>query len=68
MLSDAPKYFEYENGIAYVCYSKKVEAYNNSGVKIKTFDSDMVITEPIIFNEGRSFAMTISNKLILFTI
>lgn len=68
VLSDAPKYFEYENGIAYVCYSKKVEAYNNSGVKIKTFDSDMVITEPIIFNEGRSFAMTISNKLILFTI
>lgn len=68
LLNDAPKYFDYENGIAYVCYSKKVEAYNNSGIKIKTFDSDMVITEPVIFNQGRSFAMTISNKLILFTI
>lgn len=67
-IEDTPKYFAYENGIAYVCYSKKIEAYNNFGMKIKTYDSDIVITEPIVFNNGRSLAMTISNKLIMFTI
>ena len=67
-LDDVPKYFEYENGIAYICYSKKIEAYNNSGTKIKSYTSDMVITKPIVFNNGRSVAMAISNKLIMFTI
>lgn len=68
VLNDVPKYFEYENGIAYVCYSKKIEAYNNSGANIKNYNSDMVITKPIVFNNGRSIAMAISNKLIMFTI
>lgn len=67
-IEDAPKYFMYENGIAYVCYGKKIEAYNNLGMKIKTYDSDMVVTQPAVFNNGRSIAMTISNKLIMFTI
>ena len=67
-LSDVPKYFEYENGIVYVCYSKRIEAYNNSGVNIKKYNSDMVITKPVVFNNGRSIAMAISNKLIMFTI
>jgi len=67
-LNDAPKYFEYENGIVYVCYSKNIEAYNNSGVNIKNYTSDMVITKPVIFNNGRSVAMAVSNKLIMFTI
>jgi len=67
-LEDTPKYFAYEDGIAYVCYSKKIEAYNNFGMKIKNFDSDMVITEPVVFNNGRSVVMAISNKLIMFTI
>ncbi len=67
-IDDVPKYFKYENGIAYVCYAKKIEAYNNFGMKIKKYDSNMVITEPVIFNNGRSLAMCISNKLIMFTI
>lgn len=67
-IEDIPKYFMYDNGVAYICYSKKIEAYNNFGMKIKTYDSDMVITEPIVFCNGRSVAMTISNKLIMFTI
>ena len=67
-LNDIPKYFEYANGIAYVCYSKKIEVYNSSCVNIKNYSSDIVITEPIIFNDGRSLAMAISNKLIMFTI
>ena len=67
-IDSTPKYFEYENGIVYVCYGKKIEAYNNFGMKLKNYDSDMVITEPIIFNRGKSLAMGISNKLIMFTI
>ncbi len=67
-LDDSPKYFAYENGIAYVCYGKKIEAYNNFGMKIKTYNSDMVITGPVTFNNGRSIVMAISNKLIMFTI
>lgn len=67
-IDDVPKYFEYENGIIYVCYAKKIEVYNNFGMKIKNYDSDMVITEPVVFNNGRSVVMAISNKLIMFTI
>ena len=68
LIKDTPKYFNYENGIAYVCYAKKIEAYNNYGMKIKNYDSDMIVTEPIVFNNGRSVVMAISNKLIMFTI
>lgn len=67
-IEDAPKYFKYEDGIIYVCYAKKIEAYNNFGMKIKKYDSSMVITEPIVFNGGKSIAMSVSNKLIMFTI
>lgn len=67
-IGDAPKYFKYENGIIYVCYANKIEAYNNFGMKIKNYDSSMVITEPIVFNDGKSIAMSVSNKLIMFTI
>ena len=67
-LEDTPKYFKYENGIAYACYGKKIEAYNNFGMKIKNYDSDMVITEPVVFNNGRSVVMAISNKLIIFNV
>lgn len=67
-ISDTPKYFKYENGIAYVCYSNEIEAYNNLGVKIKNYNSDIVVTEPTIFNNGRSLVMAVSNKLIMFTI
>ena len=67
-ISDAPKYFEYENGIIYICYQKAIEIYNNFGMNIKNYTSDTIITKPIIFNSGRSLAMAISNKLIMFTI
>ena len=68
LIENAPKHFEYENGIAYICYGKKIEAYNDFGMKLKHYDSDFAITTPIIFNNGRSLAMLISNKLIFFTI
>ena len=67
-IDDTPKYFEYKNGVAYVCYGKKIEAYNNLGMRIKNYDGDMVITEPVVFNNGRSIVMAISNRLLMFTI
>jgi len=68
IIDDIPKYFKYENKIVYVCYANKIEAYNNFGMRIKQYDSRMVITEPVVFNNGKSIAMAISNKLIMFTI
>ena len=67
-LKNVPKYFLYEDGVIYVCYQKSIEAYNRFGVKVKSYNSDIIITKPVIFNSGRSVAMTISNKLIMFTI
>ena len=67
-VGELPKYLKYENGIIYVCYPKRIEVYNNFGANIKNYDSNMVITEPIVFNSGRSVVMAVSNKLIMFTI
>jgi len=67
-LEDVPKYYIYEKGVSYVCYHKKIAMYNNWGIKIKEYNSDMVVTRPIVFNEGTSAAMIVSNKLIMFNI
>lgn len=67
-IKETPKYLVYENGIIYVCHGKNIEVYNNFGMNIKNYDSDMIITKPVIFNNGRSLAMAISNKLVMFTI
>ena len=67
-LAEETKYLIHENSISFVCYNKKIEVYNNFGMKIKEYDSDTVITKPIVFNHGKSIAMTISNKLIMFTL
>ena len=67
-LEEVPKYFERVNNITYIGYQKKIEIYNDFKVKIKEYDSDMVITKPVVFNNGTSVAMLLSNKLLIFTI
>lgn len=67
-LEEVPKYFERVNNITYIAYQKKIEIYNDFKVKIKEYDSDMVITKPVVFNNGSSVAMLLSNKLLIFTI
>lgn len=67
-LREMPKHFIYENGNIFVCYQKNVEVYNSLKMKIKEYDSSMAITEPIVFDNGRSLAFLISNKLIMFSI
>ena len=67
-LEESPKYFLYEHGLAYVCYLKKIHIYNGFGTRIKEFESNSIITKPIIFNNGKSVAILISNKIEIFTI
>ena len=66
ILSEPPKYYIYSNGLIYVCYQKQMEIYNKSGIKVKSYTSDTVITKPIIYNDGKCVAMYISNKIIMF--
>lgn len=67
-IREMPKHFIYDNGNIFVCYQKSIEVYNNFKMKIKEYDSSMVITEPVIFGEGRNVAFLVSNKLIIFSI
>ena len=67
-IKEVPKYFFYNNGLAYLCYSKSIEVYNNFGMKIKEYSSDTIITKPVIFNEGKSVALMISNTILMFSI
>lgn len=67
-IQEIPKYFEYIDGITYISYQKKIDIYNGFKNKIKEYNSDMVITKPIIFNNGNSIAILLSNKLVMFTI
>ena len=67
-IEEVPKYFTYAYSLVYVSYQNKIQIYNGFGMRIKEYNSDTVITKPVVFNNGKSIAMTISNKLIIFTI
>lgn len=62
---EAPKYFKYENNLAYVTYGKKMYIYNRWGLLVKRYDSETIITEPIIFNSGKNIAIKYSNKIVI---
>jgi len=65
---EAPTSFSTINGITYITYLKKISIYNEYGLNIKNYNSDSILTKPVIFNNGKSVAITISNKIIVFTI
>lgn len=67
-LEEVPKHFKRVNKITYIAYQKKIEIYNDFKQKIKEYNSEMVINEPVIFNNGNSLAILLSNKLVMFTI
>lgn len=67
-LDESPKHFIYEYGMIYVVYQKEMKIYNEWGKTVKQYESDIVISKPVVFNEGKSIAIPISNKIILFTI
>lgn len=67
-IKEMPKYFIYNNGNVFVCYQKNIEVYNSFKKKIKEYESVMIITEPIVFENGHSTAFLVSNKLVMFSI
>ncbi len=67
-LLEPPKYYMFSNGLIFVCYQKQMDIFNKYGTKVKSYTSDTVITKPVIYNDGKSVAMYISNKIITFNI
>jgi len=67
-IREMPKQFIYDDGNIFVSYQKGMAVYNGFKMKIKEYNSDMVITQPIIYGNGRNVAFLVSNKLIMFSI
>lgn len=67
-IEDIPKYFIYQDDLIYVCSQKEINVYNKWGTNIKSYNSDMTITKPVIFDNGKCVAFRISNKVIMFKI
>lgn len=65
---EAPKSFIHLYNMDYVIYSKDIKIYNYLGMNVKNYSSENLINKPVIFNSGKSLAINISNKIILFTI
>ena len=63
-----PKHYIYSKDKVYVCFQKEMYVYNNYKMRIKAYNSDMVITKPVILGEGNNIAFLVSNKLIIYTI
>jgi len=59
------KEYIYYNSLAYVLHNKEIDIYNRWGMHIKKYQSDTVITKPIIFNGGRNIALVYSNKIVI---
>ena len=67
-ISEMPRNFIYDNGNAFVFYQKSIAVYNSLRMKIKEYNGSMLITDPIVFGDGRNVAFLVSNKLIMFGI
>lgn len=67
-ITDTPKHFVFENDLIYICSQNEINIYNKRGSRVKSYTSDMTITKPIIFDDGKSVALKISNKIVMFKI
>ena len=67
-LEENAKYFTYYNSLAVVTYNKEINIYNRWGMYIKKFNANSIITNPIIFNNGKNIAINYSNKIIVIGI
>lgn len=67
-IDEAPKYFLYEYGLIYVCSQKQIKVYNTFGINVKNYESNTTITKPIIFNNGKNVAFSVSNRVTIFGI
>lgn len=62
------KYFNYYNSLAYVICNKELNIYNRWGMNIKNFTATSVITNPVIFNNGKNIALNYSNRIVIIGI
>lgn len=67
-IKEMPKHYIYSKNKVYVCFQKEMYVYNDYKMMIKEYNSDMVITKPVILGEGNNIAFLVSNKLIIYTI
>lgn len=65
---ESVKHFIYYNSLAYIVQNKEINVYNRWGMHIKRYESSSVITEPIVFNNGRNIAIAYSNKIVILGI
>lgn len=65
---DSIKHFIYHNSLAYVIQNKEINIYNRWGMHIKKYNSNSIITNPIIFNDGKNIAVVYSNKIVVIGI
>ena len=66
--TDNVKYFSYYNSLAYVISNKEMNIYNRWGMHIKKFTASSIITEPVIFNNGKNIAINYSNRIVIIGI
>lgn len=67
-IDEMPVSMQYEEGLVYITGKKTVKVYNEFGMNVKTYNSDTILSEPTVFNSGKSVAVPTSNKIIIFTI
>ncbi|MBR5227739.1 MAG: hypothetical protein IKV94_03785 [Clostridia bacterium] len=68
VIEEAPKYFMYQDGLVFVCYQKAIKVFNTYGVNVKNYESNTTITKPIVFNDGKNVAFSVSNRITIFEI
>ena len=66
--NESIKYFTYYNSLAYVVQNKEINIYNRWGMHIKKYVSDSIITNPVVFNDGKNMAIIYSNKIVVIGI
>lgn len=67
-IEELPKYFVYQDNMVYVCFQNELSIFNKWGWNIKNYKSDITITKPVIFDNGKCVATKVSNKIIIFKI
>ena len=67
-IQELPINIKYQDNLLYIGGKKTVKIYNEFGVNVKNYNSETILSEPIIFNSGKSVAVPTSNKIIIFTI
>lgn len=67
-LKDVPIHLVCFEGLVYIGYKKMISIYNAFGHNIKNYTSETILSNPIVFNDGKNVAVATSNQIIIFNI